>query len=74
MERDPQELAALTGRLAAAARQLRLVVRAMDDLGWSTDTYSRHHLRHLADCLDDTARQIAALSAPPDPPATTASR
>ncbi|WTW92001.1 hypothetical protein OG216_00780 [Streptomycetaceae bacterium NBC_01309] len=68
MHHDPQALAALTRQLAAAAGQLRSAVRAMDDLGVSTDSYGRHHLRNLADCLDDTARQVAALLHPGGPP------
>ncbi|MGW0658437.1 hypothetical protein [Streptodolium elevatio] len=68
MDHDPQALAALKRQLAAAAGQLRLAVRAMDDVGWSTDSYGRHHIRHLADSLDDTARQIAALLAPAGTP------
>ncbi|WP_436775952.1 hypothetical protein [Yinghuangia sp. YIM S09857] len=68
MDHDPQALAALTRQLTAAAGQLRLAVRTMDDLGWTTDSYGRHHLRHLADCLEDTARQAAALLRHAGPP------
>ncbi|MCF2531486.1 hypothetical protein [Yinghuangia soli] len=63
---------ALARQLAAVAGQLRLLVLAMDDLGVSTDSYGRQHLHLLADCLDDTARQVGALlrhPGPPSPPA-----
>lgn len=61
MERDPGDMTALARRLAAAAEQLLLAVKGMDDLGWSTDSYSRSHLRDVASCLTDSATRIAAL-------------
>ncbi|WP_406289379.1 hypothetical protein [Embleya sp. NBC_00896] len=67
MERDPGDMAALAGRLTAAAEQLLLAVKGMDDLGWSTDSYSRSHLRDVASCLASSATRIAALHRGRDP-------
>ncbi|MGW1997670.1 hypothetical protein [Embleya sp. NPDC001921] len=60
MERDPGDMAALAKRLAAAAEQLRLAVKGMGDLGWTTDSYNRSHLRDIASCLTNSATRIAA--------------
>ncbi|MFI1577543.1 hypothetical protein [Embleya sp. NPDC020630] len=65
MKRDPGDMAALAKRLATAAEQLLLAVKGMDDLGWSTDSYSRSHLRDIADCLAGTATRITALHGAP---------
>ncbi|WP_424639459.1 hypothetical protein [Embleya sp. AB8] len=67
MERDPGDMAALAGRLAAAAEQLLLAVKGMDDLGWSTDSYSGAHLRDVASCLTNSATRITALHRGRDP-------
>ncbi|MFJ8745439.1 hypothetical protein ACIRL2_39485 [Embleya sp. NPDC127516] len=61
MEPDPADMAALAKRLAAAAEQLLLAVKGMDDLGWTTDSYNRSHLRDIASCLTNSATRIAAL-------------
>ncbi|OPC77850.1 hypothetical protein B4N89_36925 [Embleya scabrispora] len=60
MERDPGDMATLAQRLTSAAEELLLVVKGMDDLGWSTDSYSRSHLRDVASSLKSSAARIAA--------------
>jgi hypothetical protein len=65
MERDPEDMTALARRLADVAEQLLLAVKGMDDLGWSTDSYSRSHLRDVASCLTNSATRIAALHGRP---------
>ncbi|MFI6978836.1 hypothetical protein ACIBSV_09575 [Embleya sp. NPDC050154] len=65
MEQDAGDMAALAKRLAAAAEQLLLAVKGMDDLGWSTDSYSRSHLHDVASCLSSSATRIAALQGRP---------
>ncbi|WP_331773094.1 hypothetical protein OG948_57745 (plasmid) [Embleya sp. NBC_00888] len=67
MEPDPADMAALAKRLAAAADQLLLAVKGMDDLGWSTDSYNRSHLRDIASCLSSSAARITALQGGPGP-------
>ncbi|WP_439674028.1 hypothetical protein [Embleya sp. MST-111070] len=61
MKRAPGDMTALARRLASAADELLLAVKGMDDLGWTTDSYSRSHLRDVASCLQVSATRIASL-------------
>ncbi|MET7304315.1 hypothetical protein [Embleya sp. NPDC005575] len=67
MERDPGDMTTLARRLASAAEELLLAVKGMDDLGWTTDSYSRTHLRDVASCLKSSATRIATQHGGADP-------
>lgn len=60
MGRGHQDVGALAREMAEIAGRLASVVKAMDDLGWTTDSYSRRHLRGVVDSLRGCAARIAA--------------